>query len=95
MENQEDHNQPEKSSASNEVRMYKSNLFQASQNAQKIFDYLSEGVELEEWMKSHIVSASEELKKTTSCQTKIKDTPCLKKQRGEISLWEDVLRMQI
>lgn len=61
MENQEGHNQSLESSASNEVRMYKSNLFQASQNAQKIFDYLSEGVELEEWMKSHIVSASEEL----------------------------------
>lgn len=44
-----------------DLRMYRSNLFQAAKNAQKIFDYLGEGVELEEWMKQHIVSASEEL----------------------------------
>jgi len=46
---------------SNDSRMYKSTLFQAAKNAQKIFEFLNEGVELEEWMKQEITSAGEEL----------------------------------
>lgn len=45
----------------NESRMYKSSLFKAAQHAQKIFDYLGEGIELEEWMKGQVLSACEEL----------------------------------
>jgi hypothetical protein len=46
----------------NEVRMYKSNLFQAAKKAQKIFEYLDSNQEvLQEWMKENIISACESL----------------------------------
>lgn len=55
-----------KSEDSNEIRMYKSQLFQTAKKAQEIFDYLNSGVKMEEWMKASVVSAFEDLNKV--CQ---------------------------
>ena len=52
----------------NEIRMYKSKLFQAAKKAQQIFEYLSSNEEvMQEWMKEHIISACEYLDNV--CQT--------------------------
>jgi hypothetical protein len=59
----------ESESDSQEIRMYKSKLFQAAKKAQQIFEYLNpDSVEiLEEWMKSSIISACDDLEKV--CQS--------------------------
>jgi hypothetical protein len=50
----------------NEVRMYKSQLFQTAKKAQEIFDYLGNGAKMEDWMKNTVASALEGLSKV--CQ---------------------------
>lgn len=55
-----------KAEDNNESRMYQSQLFQTAKKAQQIFDYINSGIELQEWMKSHVVSAFEDL--NTVCQ---------------------------
>ena len=59
----------ESTSDSQEIRMYKSKLFQAAKKAQQIFEYLNPESEdiLEEWMKSSITSACDDLEQV--CQS--------------------------
>lgn len=51
-----------------DVRMYKSKLFQAAKKAQSIFEYIdSNPLVLEEWMKSNIISSCDDLEQV--CQS--------------------------
>tara|TARA_B100000212_G_scaffold342604_1_gene331214 strand:- start:21599 stop:22135 length:537 start_codon:yes stop_codon:yes gene_type:complete len=52
--------------SSEALRMYKSQLYQMAKCAQKIFESLNSGDEIEEWMKKSILSAYDGLEKVSS-----------------------------